>query len=218
MRSMQVRATQLQDAPAAQLEVLAARSRELRLRISDLQAREQQVREQRYVPQAGGPDRAALDRQWLEVRHSLTATTLELEAVNDRISEARVRRDQALRDQERPVVFGSTPPAGPEPSAVDVPGVANAGTVMLILFVAPVMLIVVHRFLTRGSARRDPLDLDSSPRFQRLEQTVETIAMEVERIAEGQRFTTAILAERHPGAAPRVEATPVQQREAITPR
>ena len=42
MRSMQVRATQLQDATAAQIEVLRARVRELRLRSSDLQAREQQ--------------------------------------------------------------------------------------------------------------------------------------------------------------------------------
>ena len=45
MRSMQVRATQLQDPSAAQLEVMRARVRELRLRASDLQAREQQAPE-----------------------------------------------------------------------------------------------------------------------------------------------------------------------------
>ena len=55
-------------------------------------------------------------------------------------------------------------------------------------------------------------------RFQRLEQTVETIAMEVERIAEGQRFTTAILAERIPGAAPRTQVTPRQGQDAIAPQ
>ena len=41
MRSMQVRTTQLQDA-AAQMDALASRSRELRLRMSDLQAVERE--------------------------------------------------------------------------------------------------------------------------------------------------------------------------------
>ena len=34
--------------------------------------------------------------------------------------------------------------------------------------------------------------------FRRLETTVETIAIEVERISEGQRFTAALLSERTP--------------------
>ena len=72
--------------------------------------------------------------------------------------------------------------------------------------------------MTRRSAPRDPLGLDTSVRFQRLEQTVETIAMEVERIADGQRFTTAILAERIPGAAPRTQVTPRQGQDAIAPQ
>ena len=38
-------------------------------------------------------------------------------------------------------------------------------------------------------------------RFDRLEQAVEAIAIEVERVAEGQRFVTKILADRAPQAA-----------------
>jgi len=37
----------------------------------------------------------------------------------------------------------------------------------------------------------------SADRFERLEQAVESIALEVERISEGQRFTTRLLSERH---------------------
>jgi hypothetical protein len=88
---------------------------------------------------------------------------------------------------------------------------------MVILFVAPILLVLVYRRLTRGTVR-DPLGLEASPRFQRMEQTMELIAMEVERIAEGQRFTTRILSERHPDSAPRVQATPRQETDAITPR
>lgn len=215
MRSMQVRTTQLQDA-TAQMEALASRSRELRLRMSDLQAREQQVRELRYQPQPGGPDRASLDRQWLDVRHSLTAATLELEAVNDKMGELRSQRDQAQREQAR-VAALQQPPAAPEPPPIEVPGFANAGLVMLVLFVGPVVLLLVYRLLMRRSAPRGSFDIESSPGFQRLEQTIETIAIEVERIAEGQRFTTAILAERLPGAAPRSQVTPAQASDTISP-
>src|SRR5919112_1650116 len=86
MPAMQVRATQLQDATADQLEAMRARSRELRLRTSDLGAREQQLRETKYQTPAG-PERTQLDRQWLNARHDLTAASIELEGVNERISE-----------------------------------------------------------------------------------------------------------------------------------
>ena len=209
MRSMQVRATQLQDATAAQLEVMRARARELRLRTSDLQAREQQVRELRYQAPPGA-ERAKVDRQWLDARHDLTATTIELEGLTERIGELRTQRDQARALTLRP------PPA-PEPPPVEVRGIANAGILMVILFVAPIVIVLVYRLFTRGSAR-DPVGFEASPRFQRMEQAIESIAMEVERIAEGQRFTTTILAERHPDAAPRVQATSRQEPDTITPR
>lgn len=234
MRPMQVRATQLQDATEAQLEPLRVRSRELRLRISDLQTREQQINGLRMQSPPASPDRASLDKQWMDVRHSLTATTLELEAVNDRMLDLRNQRDQAVRDQAQREYarIAALPPmsSATQPPADEIPGLAKVEYAMMVLFFAPLLLILVYRFLTRRRVPRDPLTLgdvsarsvelglEASSRFQRLEQTVETIAMEVERIAEGQRFTTAILAERVPGAAPRTQVTPRQGQDAITPQ
>jgi len=43
-------------------------------------------------------------------------------------------------------------------------------------------------------------------RFATLERNIDTVAVEVERLAEGQRFTTKLLAERDPRVA--VNATP----------
>ena len=201
MRSMQVRATQLQqdanvqqNANAAQLEALRVRARELRLRTSDLQAREQQLRESRY-PTPAGLDREKLDRQWLNARHDMTAAMIELEGVNERISELRTPRDLAARA----VTVAPTP--APEPPPVQAPGLANVGIAMMILFIAPIVVLLVYRLFTRGGVR-DPLGIESSPRFQRMEQAIESIAMEVEGIAEAQRFTTRVLAERHPDSAP----------------
>lgn len=209
MRSMQVRATELQEATAAQLEVMRARARELRLRVSDLQAHEQEIRDLRYQSQQG-PERTKFDRQWLQARHDLTATTIELEGLNERISELRIQRDQAR-------ALALRPPPTPEPPPVEVRGFADAGIVMLILFVAPLVLILIYRLWTRGSAR-EPIGFEASPRFQRMEQSIESIAMEVERIAEGQRFTTAILADRHPDAVPRVQAASRQEPDPLTPQ
>jgi hypothetical protein len=64
-------------------------------------------------------------------------------------------------------------------------------------------IIVVGLPIARAYARR----LESAPatrgpapemaeRLERMEQAIDTIAIEVERIAEGQRFTTKLLAER----------------------
>jgi hypothetical protein len=45
-------------------------------------------------------------------------------------------------------------------------------------------------------------------RFERMEQTVESIAIEMERVSEGQRFVTKLLSER---ASPRPEQLPQGQ-------
>ena len=56
-----------------------------------------------------------------------------------------------------------------------------------------------------GSSRtRSTVEVDDE-RMTRLEQAVEAIALEVERIAEGQRFTTKLLADR--AAADRLPVT-----------
>ena len=41
-----------------------------------------------------------------------------------------------------------------------------------------------------------------SQRIERIEQIVETMAIEIERISEGQRFTTKLLADRTPDEMP----------------
>ena len=45
-----------------------------------------------------------------------------------------------------------------------------------------------------GGAAQIPSDL--SARMERMEQAIDSIAVEVERISEGQRFTTRLLSER----------------------
>jgi hypothetical protein len=49
---------------------------------------------------------------------------------------------------------------------------------------------------------------DVSARLERMEQAIDSIAVEVERISEGQRFTTKLLSERVAPVAPALGSPP----------
>jgi hypothetical protein len=69
-------------------------------------------------------------------------------------------------------------------------------------FFAMVIIIVVGTPLVRGIVRRweredvtPKIPSDISARMERMEHAIDAIAVEVERISEGQRFTTKLLSE-----------------------
>lgn len=59
-----------------------------------------------------------------------------------------------------------------------------------------VRLLVLKVWPASGQSRTTRDILVDDERMTRLEQAVESIALEVERISEGQRFTTKLLADR----------------------
>ncbi len=73
--------------------------------------------------------------------------------------------------------------------------------VPIVLFVS-VAVTAIGMPLAKAYAKRvdrDPrpsVPPDVTARLERMEQALDTIAVEVERISEGQRFTTKLLAER----------------------
>ena len=58
------------------------------------------------------------------------------------------------------------------------------------------LLVLKASWPTSGESRRTRDVVVDDERMTRLEQAVESIALEVERISEGQRFTTKLLADR----------------------
>ncbi len=78
-----------------------------------------------------------------------------------------------------------------------------------IAFFAMVVAIVLGVPMVRAKIRRDErgalpgADAQSVERLARIEAAVESIAIEVERISEAQRFTTKLLAERPAATMPR---------------
>jgi hypothetical protein len=58
----------------------------------------------------------------------------------------------------------------------------------------PLARAFAKRLEQDGSAARVPVEVTA--RLERMEQAIDSIAVEVERISEGQRFTTKLLSER----------------------
>lgn len=73
---------------------------------------------------------------------------------------------------------------------------------VMAIAVPSVLILVVTFFVVSRISRRSTLPPSPRPsridddRFERLEQAVDSIAIEVERISESQRFSAKLLAER----------------------
>lgn len=76
-----------------------------------------------------------------------------------------------------------------------------AGMIMVIVLALGIPLVVAHikRLGQRDYGRPDSL---SDDRLDRIEHAIDAMAVEVERIAEGQRFVTRLLADRAPEQVP----------------
>jgi hypothetical protein len=93
----------------------------------------------------------------------------------------------------------------------------NIGRVVALEAIAFVLLgAVVCRFVwTRAKARFSRPAIDQSSRFDQLQQAVDVIALEVERISEGQRFVAKMINEKQPAAIDAGEARPIPAKRKV---
>jgi hypothetical protein len=93
------------------------------------------------------------------------------------------------------------------PQAVDM-AYAFFITVAVIAIGIPLARAIARWIDRRGHVPSAPPDL--SPRLDRIEQAIEAVAIEVERVSEGQRFTTRLMSEMRSLPAPNpLEAGPI---------
>ncbi len=78
-----------------------------------------------------------------------------------------------------------------------------------IIFVTSIPIVAIGYPLARAFAQRlerKPMGSGVSPevsaRLERMEQAIDSIAIEIERVSEGQRFTTKLLTDRAPSSPP----------------
>src|SRR4051812_10641227 len=96
---------------------------------------------------------------------------------------------------------------GPE---IVVPLGAFATAIILAIGV-PMARAYARRMDAEGKNPRVPMEVTS--RLERIEQSLEAVAIEVERISEGQRFTTRLLSEGR-APVPQISASSAQNRPA----
>jgi hypothetical protein len=91
------------------------------------------------------------------------------------------------------------------------------GGMFMVIVLLPMSIAMARRLWRRGAQVVATIPQELSERFSRLEQGVEAIAVEVERIGEGQRFMTKVFAEEGPRQLGEGAAQPldVRQREAV---
>jgi len=190
-------------AAAQGLDGLAIQLRALEAQLAGLQVQQRDLRSQ-LRQRSPGVDRA-------EVGAQLANVSGQIAGVNAQI--AAVRADIAAR------VGIATAPAFPTSPRRGIDG--DDVTAIFIVFMLAV-LMPISLGITRRLWRRTPRGMEPRveevvvPRLERLEQAVDAVAIEIERIAESQRFVTRILAER-PRPAASNQAQPAPETAAETP-
>lgn len=95
-------------------------------------------------------------------------------------------------------------------------GPAELGALIPIVAIIGGCAVAIFRPLVAAHARqldkRQAVAPEVSARLERMDQALEAIALEVERISEGQRFTTRLLAERS-GGSPQPSGSTVPRSE-----
>ncbi len=174
----------------ADLQTLQNALGELRVQQAGLNAQWNALRRQLDNMLQNNPARPGVQQQWANVGVQRAGVEGNIAVLDARIAQL----------QGRPVGMPQIPQlprrSGPDPDMV------VGMTMGLLMIIAIPLSIAYARRIWRGKPTTGAPKADEiAPRLDRLEHAVDTIAIEVERISEGQRFVTKILAER-PAQAP----------------
>jgi multidrug efflux pump subunit AcrA (membrane-fusion protein) len=165
----------IQEARQAQQQEIRDAQQELRDAQQELRDAQQQLRDART-----GDQRGAANQELMGAQEALRA------------AEAELRRIEA-RPQPAPMIYTGQPPEMHRPQipgeAVDI-AIGFFVTCAVIVVGWPISRALGRRFERRGATPM--LEGGVTEQLQRIEQAVDAIAIEVERISESQRFLTKL--------------------------
>ncbi|MDF1502799.1 hypothetical protein [Roseisolibacter sp. H3M3-2] len=95
------------------------------------------------------------------------------------------------------------PDRGPPESVIQLVGIVMFFLAAMVVL-GPLMRAWARRLDKRGAPA--PVPHDVAQRLDRIEQAVESVAVEMERVSEAQRFSARLLSERLPDALPAIDA------------
>ena len=168
---------------ARELSALRQRGSDLSRQLQSASGRREDLAQQ--LEDATGTNRAGIEQRIAQLDSRIMRIEAEIDANSRMIAAAPLNLVR-----EETVV----PPPGPfNLNPGQITGITIVGTIFVLF---PLALAMARNMWRRGSRQAPaPVSHESIERMERLEQAVDAIAIEVERISEGQRFTTKLLAE-----------------------
>lgn len=174
-------------------EAMRAQRRELDRQLDQLENRRENLTE-RLSTRSPTPDadRTGIEARIVEVDKRIADVEKQI-AANDAQVSAAAAVPGAVVEQTEPQFVITSPPEE----------VVITGVVLTAVVLFPISIALARRIWRRGAMTVTTLPQELWQRLSRLEEAVDAVAMEVERIGEGQRFTNKLFSERAlgPGAA-----------------
>ena len=167
---------------AAIYEAFKAQRAELRNQLETLEDKRRDLSNRLEEPMVGGADRKGLEQRITEIDGRIAAVDKQIAE-----SEAQIARAAA-------VPGAVVPPKpvrrqGPPEEAFVLSGM------FIVLVLLPLSIAAARRIWRRGVATIIKLPAELTERLTRLEQGMDAVAVEVERIGEGQRYMARLLGE-----------------------
>ena len=180
---------------------LQARINSLQQTLGGLRAQRTVLRRQLARTSSDGVAHAQLEVTQANLETQIAETEMNLAGARAELSARQGTDGQTIVPPRFP---------GPFRRQVDPDMVIGLSFVLILAALLPASIAFARRIWRgRPAPVARPFDDPSAQRLERLEHAVDAIAIEIERISEGQRFVTKVLAER-PVAQP-VHAAPVEQ-------
>ena len=171
------------------VDALQARRSELTRQLDRSTRQRREISEQ--LRRADGANKLGLERRITELDGRILRMESEIDEVNQQLASTDATR-----------IASTAPPRENAPRNpfhnVDVEPIIITFTLFVL---CPVALSISRLIWKRGSVRTQAAQSpESSQRLERMEQAMDAIAIEIERVSEGQRFVTRLLSERGPSA------------------
>jgi hypothetical protein len=175
--------------PAAIYRALQNQGNVLREQLDNLADQRRELQQQYDQMSSANPGRAGIEKR-------MSAIDARMAEMDAQIAKS----DQAIAAAAG--IPGATvpPPRPPQSDNPDPDLVAGLSFVVIMIFAIPISIAYARRIWRRSARTEVVLHPQMMERLDSLERGMEAVALEVERIGEGQRFVTQALAGRAVGA------------------
>ena len=174
---------QITGAPTEVYQAALAQRRELRNQQERLQDQRQELRNQLQNEQSLSPaDRAGVEARIKDTDARISSVDQQLAQADAAVAQAAALPGATIEPREER--------NGPPDEIMAVP------IVFTIFVLMPIAVAYARRIWRKGAATVAPIPTDLTDRLEAMGQSMESIAIEVERIGEGQRFLTRVMSDK----------------------